>query len=68
MMKMNFLKTVAAAALVAGASVAATSASAATATACADGSPDATDRVTDGSGGTFMCEFGTGFASYPTNV
>jgi hypothetical protein len=68
MMNMRFLKIVAAATLVAGTGLVGTTASAATATACADGSPDATDRVTDGSGGTFMCEFGTGFVNYPTNV
>lgn len=68
MMNMCFLKIVAAATLVAGTGLVGTTASAATATACADGSPDATDRVTDGSGANFMCEFGTGFANYPTNV
>ena len=68
MMNMRFLKIVAAATLVAGTGLVGTTASAATATACADGSPDATDRVTDGSGANFMCEFGTGFANYPTNV
>jgi len=68
MMNMRFLKIVAAATLVAGTGLVGTTASAAMATACADGSPDATNRVTDGSGGTFMCEFGTGFANYETDA
>ena len=64
MMNMRFLKIVAAATLVAGASLLATSASAATTVAaCNTASPDATDRVTDGSGGFFLCEFGTGFTA-----
>lgn len=49
-------------------SILATSGSAATVASCATGTPDASERVSDGMGGHFGCEFATGLSNFDSGV